>query len=462
MERQTPIMDALYDICGSAKARFCTPGHKGDPGFFGGEMLKYDITELPGADNLLTPTGAINESQNLHAGHIHAGAAYYTTGGSTAGILAMLSLFSGKKVIFPRGIHISAANAIFMFGITPIFLRTLPCDYPFVVSAADIKAALIANRDAAAVFIVYPNYFGLCCDIENIAGIAHKAKVPLIVDAAHAAHFVYSSLLPIAPSDAGADIWTESTHKTLPAINGCACLCVGETSFIDKKQAKRALSAFQTTSPSYLMLGSIDYAHAYMRDKGENELFRVITLCERFERMIGSLALFSCPEIRQAGMTERDRTKMVIDVSETGYSGLAVKNILAKQGVHVESADMKNILVLVAAGDTEAHFQILYKALARIEKIRSKNLYFSPYCMPEATKYSQNCRYWDNIEKVRIERSAKRISACIAGVYPPGEVVIMRGQVISFEAAGYLLEARRQDFDMFGIEDDSIWVFEER
>lgn len=462
MNRQTPIMDALYDISDSAKARFCMPGHKGDPGFFGGEMLKYDITELPGADNLLTPNGVINESQNLHANYIRAGAAYYTTGGSTACILAMLSLFRGKKVIFPRGIHLCAANAIFMFGIKPIFLHTQPCDYPFVVCAADIKAALAANRDAAAVFIVYPNYFGLCCDISSIAQIAHKAKVPLVVDAAHAAHFVYSSLLPIAPSDSGADIWTQSTHKTLPAINGCACLCVGETSLVDKKQAKRALSAIQTTSPSYLLLGSIDYANAYMRDKGEQELFRIITLCERFEQLIGDLPGFSCPEIIQPGVVDKDRTKMIIDVSGTGHSGLAIKNILARQGIYVESADMKTILILLTVGDTAAHLELLYDALAQIENVRGKNIYFSPHSMPDATKYSQNSRYWGNIEKVRIERSAKRISACTAGVFPPGEVVIMRGQVISFEIAGYLLEARRQGFDTFGIEDDNIWVFEER
>lgn len=461
MDRQTPIMDALYDISGSAKARFCMPGHKGDSGYFGGEMLKYDITELPGADNLLTPSGAIKKSQNLHANYIRAGAAYYTTGGSTAGVLAMLSLFRGKKVIFPRGIHLCAANAISMFEIKPIFLQAQPCDYPFVVSATDIKAALTKHRDAAAVFIVYPNYFGLCCDIQSIAQIAHKAKVPLVVDAAHAAHFVYSSLLPIAPSDAGADIWTQSTHKTLPAINGCAALCVGETSLVDKREAKHALSAIQTTSPSYLLLGSLDYANAYMRDKGEQELYRIINVCERYEKLIGELDGFSCPKITMTGMTDKDRTKMIIDVSGTGHTGLAIKNILAKQGIHVECADMKTLLILLTVGDTAAHLEMLYNALSRIEKIHGKNIYFSPHSMPGMTKYSLNSRYWDNIEKVRIERAAKRISACSAGVFPPGEVAVMRGQVISFEIAGYLLEARRQGFDVFGIEDDSIWVFEE-
>ena len=462
MDRQTPIMDAVGSICTNAKARFCMPGHKGDAGFFGGDMLELDITELPGADNLLCPSGVIKESQDLHAKFIDADSVYFTTGGSTAGIFAMLSLFRGKKVIFPRGIHLSAANAIFMHGITPVFLGAAPCDYPSVVRADDVISALKSHKDAAAVFMTYPNYFGLCCDIEAIAEAAHKAGIPLVVDAAHAAHFVYSALLPLAPSYAGADIWVESAHKTLPAMNQCASICIGKNAPVDHSEVKRALSVVQTTSPSYILLASLDYAYAYMRDKGEQELYRIINLGKRFEEMISALPGYDCPDIDADNIVDRDYLKMIIDVSKTGHTGIALKNILAKQGVYVEAADLKNILVLLSVGDTAAHLETLYEALRRIERVRGRNLYFSPYSMPEATKYSQNSRFWGNIEKVRIERSAGCVSACTAGVYPPGEAVIARGQVISFEIAGYLLEAKRQGFDMFGVDGDHIWVYKER
>ena len=184
MDRQTPIMDALHSVCFDSKARFCMPGHKGDTGFFGGDMLRLDITELPGVDNLLAPSGAIKQSQELHADFIGACEVHYTTGGSTAGVLAMLSLFGGKKVIFARGVHASAANAIVMFDIKPVYLPSLACDYPSVTSLEAVKTALKENRDAAAVFIVYPNYFGLCCDIMGISALAHKAGIALVVDGA--------------------------------------------------------------------------------------------------------------------------------------------------------------------------------------------------------------------------------------------------------------------------------------
>lgn len=462
MDRQTPIMDAVASVCGSAKVRFAMPGHKGDAGFFGGDMLQCDITELPGADNLLKPTGAILESERLHAQFIGAAAVYFTTGGSTAGVMAMLSLFRGKKVIFPRGIHLSAANAIHLFGIIPVFLDTPPSDFPAVMDAVALKEALHIHKDAAAVYVTYPNYFGLCCDIEEIAKTAHRAGIPLVADAAHAAHFAFSSSLPVSPASAGADIWTESAHKTLPAMNQCACLCVGKGSLVNAREAGAALTMFQTTSPSYVLLCSLDYALAYMRDKGEQEIYRITNLQERFEEMVCALPGFACPDISQKGVAARDPLKSVIDVSGTGHSGLTIKAMLEREGIYVEAADMKHILLMLSAGNTAAQLDRLYETLRRTEHIRGRNLFFSPYSMPAPTKYSLSTRGWVQVEKLRLEHAPGRVSASTAGVYPPAEAVVMRGQVISYEIAGYLIEANRQGFELFGVEDASIYVYKER
>ena len=459
-ERQTPIMDALHAVGGGALVRLCMPGHKGDTGFFGGELLRYDITELPGADNLLCPEGAIAASEALHAAHVGAEAAFFTTNGSTAGNLAMLSLFRGKKVIFPRGVHLSVANAISMFSITPVFMDAAPCDYPAVVSAEAVRAALRMHRDASAVFIAYPNYFGLCCDLAAIASAAHRAGVALVVDAAHAAHFAYSPLMPAYPAQVGADIWVESAHKTLPAMNQCACVCVGRESLVDKTLVRQAVSFVQTTSPSYVLLGSMDYAYAYMRDKGAEELARVAQLAENLAGAAAEIPGCTCPEI--SGATAKDPLKVIVDVSGTGHTGLAMEEALAAQGIFVEAADLKNLLLLLTVGDTASQLDIFRRALAQMPRVRGKSLYFSPYSLPAFTKYSQSSWFWGNIEKVRIERSAGLISAGTAGVYPPGEAVLLRGQQISYEITGYLLEARRQGFALFGVEDDSIRVYRER
>ncbi len=462
MDRQTPIMDAVASVCASAKVRFTMPGHKGDTGFFGGDMLQCDITELPGADNLLKPTGAIRESQRLHADFIGAAAVHFTTGGSTAGVLAMLSLFKGKKVIFPRGIHLSAANAIHLYGITPVFLDAPPSDYPAVMDASRLREALQIHKDAAAVYVTYPNYFGLCCDIEEIAKTAHRAGMALAVDAAHAAHFAFSHTLPVSPASAGADIWTESAHKTLPAMNQCACLCVGKGALVDAREAGAALAMIQTTSPSYVLLCSLDYALAYMRDKGEQEIYRVTSLLQRFEEMICALPGYACPEITQKGVAARDPLKSIIDVSGTGHSGLTIKAMLAREGIHVEAADMKHILLMLSPGTTAAHLDRLYETLRRTERIRGRNLFFSPYSMPAPTKYSSGARHWTHVEKLRLEHAPGRVCACAAGVYPPAEAVVLRGQIISYEIAGYLIEAHRQGFELFGVEDASIYVYKER
>ncbi len=453
MERRTPIMDALYSVCEDSRARFCMPGHKGDTGFFGGELLKYDVTELTGLDNLMSPHGAIKESQDLHAEFIGASAVHYTTGGSTTGVLAMLSLFAGKKVVFPRGIHISAANAITLFDIRPIYLPSRACDYPALTAVEDVKKTLLENRDAAAVFMTYPNYFGLCSDIASIAGLVHKMGIPLLVDGAHSAHFDYSPLLPLSPSDAGADVWTQSAHKTLPAMNQCACICLGKSSLISSEDIKRSLTKLQTSSPSYLLLASLDYAHAFMRDKGEQELFRVIEEVDVFRDMINKLPLFSIPCIELAENEERDPLKLIIDVSASGHTGMSIKKKLELAGIQVEAADTKNILLLLTVGDTIDMLDILYDELKKIEKTYSRNIYFSPYSLPFATKYSPKHKQYVNIEKVRIERAVGRTSASTVCVFPPAEVVVHAGQQISFEISGYLLEAKRQGYEVIGISD---------
>jgi arginine/lysine/ornithine decarboxylase len=161
-------------------------------------------------------------------------------------------------------------------------------------------------------------------------------------------------------------------------------------------------------------------------------------------------------------MVAKDPLKVVVDVSGSGYTGLMVKSMLARQGIHVEAADLKSLLLMLSVGTTAAHLDRMYETLKTIERIQKRHSVFSPYNMPKATKYMQNARFWGNIEKVRIDKSAGLISAVTAGVYPPAEVVVGRGQQISPEIAGYLLEAIKQGFDVFGTEDDSIWVYKER
>lgn len=192
------------------------------------------------------------------------------------------------------------------------------------------------------------------------------------------------------------------------------------------------------------------------------ELFRIISLGKRFKQMLGDIPGIRCPDIRADGLADHDPLKIIVDVSGTGHTGMSVRDMLASKGIHVEAADMKNILLLLSVGDTAAQLELLHEALARIDKIRGRSIFFSPYSMPAATKYSQNARFWSNIEKVRIERATGFVSACTAGVFPPGEAVIARGQIITFDIAGYLLEARRQGFDMFGVDDEYIWVYKER
>ena len=197
MQSNTPIADMVAEFAGRDTARFHMPGHKGDPSFFGGEMLKGDITELSGTDTLFNPSGVIGEAQALHAKRVGAKHSFFLVNGASAGVAAMLlaAAAEGDRVIFARDVHISAVNAMALSGIEPVFIPVSDGKkgLPGCVTVGTVKKAINDNPDAKAVFLTYPNYYGMCCDIGKIAQAVHAKNMLLLVDGAHSAHFCFFS-----------------------------------------------------------------------------------------------------------------------------------------------------------------------------------------------------------------------------------------------------------------------------
>jgi len=222
---ETPIIEMLENI-GKTPVRFAMPGHKGR----GSEAARYDITELPGADNLYAPEGAIARSEELCAREFGAVRAMMSVCGSTACVLAMIGYFPRhSKIIMARDFHLSAKNAIDIFGIEPVFVEVEMRlgALQQTAAAADFEKAIAENPDAAAVYLTYPNPYGICADVERIARAAHGAGMMVLADSAHGAHFGVSGL-PKTAGELGADIWSVSFHKTLPALNQAAVLFCSE------------------------------------------------------------------------------------------------------------------------------------------------------------------------------------------------------------------------------------------
>lgn len=464
----TPVVDMLTRVAQASKLRFCMPGHKGKGGFLPPEVSRLDITELPDADNLYAPQGVIREAQELHAKYIGARESYFLVNGSSCGVhAAVLSILGpGDTVIAARDIHLSAVNAFCMAGVHPVFVcpEAEAEGVPGVVTASEIARAVENNPHAKAVYLTYPNYYGLCADINVICAIAHKAGMKVICDAAHAAAFDFSELLPVSPAQAGCDIWVTSLHKTLCAMNQCAVLNIGANAAIQPEVVRSRLNMLQTTSPSYLLLASCDYSLAMMREEGEVRLRAAVNLMEDNMRRIEAIGGYRCvlQDIPKAtGAFDRDILKLVIDVTDRGISGFGAAKELHKNGIDVETADVSNIVLICTIADGIEDFESLKEAL---KQIRGANYHIARTFTQEEideiyrTKTERPMRdvFFAERRVVALEDSVGCIAAASAGAYPPGVPVIMPGQRITKQMIDYLKHLQGSGYGLFGMQDGGI------
>ncbi|MCM1376809.1 MAG: aminotransferase class I/II-fold pyridoxal phosphate-dependent enzyme, partial [Muribaculum sp.] len=241
------------------------PGHKRHVwGQLSESLARLDITEIDGFDNLHQPEGILDGLQKKAALLYGAEESFYLVNGSTAGILSAVScaLPAGGRILMCRNCHRSAYHAAYLRNLAISYLYPQVCDgYDIFdgVTAGQVQAALDRKPDVGAVLIVSPTYEGRISDVREIARVAHSRGIPLIVDEAHGAHLGLAEGFAPNSCQAGADLVIHSVHKTLPALTQAALLHVNGQ-LIDRDNLKRFLHIYQSSSPSYLLMASIDNA----------------------------------------------------------------------------------------------------------------------------------------------------------------------------------------------------------
>lgn len=285
----TPIYNYLREYAQQDINIFHMPGHKlakGIPQQLAQDILKLDVTEIEGTDNLHYPEGIIKDAQELAAKAFGADKTFFLVNGSTCGIEAaiMSTCARGQKIIIARDAHKSVVSGLILSGAEPVFVYP-EYIYSFgitgEVTAKSIQKSLCQHPDAVAVLITRPNYYGICSDIEEISSIVHAHGKILIVDEAHGAHFVFNSKLPDSALQHGADICIQSAHKTLPAVTQGAYLHV-KGNRVDIDRLKLNLGMLQTSSPSYIIMSYLDIARELMEIEGQPKLDNLIKEIEWF------------------------------------------------------------------------------------------------------------------------------------------------------------------------------------
>ncbi len=477
----TPISDAVSRYQ-NVRYRLHMPGHKGALGI----SAERDVTELPGLDNLHNPAGCIMEAQALLAEAFGAFRSFFLVNGSSAGILAfLLSLGRNKQVLLERGAHKSFANGLALAGHGARFLPQRYYDgIPLPSVPGDVKAMLARER-FDAVCLVSPNYYGLCARIGEIGAICKAAGTPLFIDEAHGAHFAAGA--PFPKGAAGhASAWVQSAHKTLPALTQGAYLHIARE--MDAGRIQSALSLVQTTSPSYLLLQSLDEARAAFSPEEWRE---TAERCDAFRNAANALSGIRVCGEELAGFA-RDPARVVIDVSAR-CTGFEAARKLLEYGIAVEMADFKRLVLIVTPYDAEDWPEALLEALGGLPEPRgnrrgglwpsaasiNRRIYHGrpkaaptvrinrrtpkmralPAEPPQAVLSVRDAVLGES-ESIPLEAAAGRVSAAAIGLYPPGTPLIWPGERISENVIQYLLCLSRLGGEIFGLSEGLVRVVE--
>lgn len=434
----TPLCDALRDYAGGQPARFHMPGHKGIfspvPELSGAVPL--DVTELSVTGDLYEAGSPFDRAQALWAERFGFSHCQLLTGGSTMGIHTGLSLFCrpGDRVLVDRNCHRAVFNAMALLDLRPVYLERPWLSRESVagpVSPQAVENALENCPDIKTVCITSPTYAGVLSETEAISRIVHARGGKLFVDGAHGAHLPFLGV----DSFRGADGVAVSAHKTLPALGQGAMLF---TDGVAPARVRRAAAVFGTSSPSYLILASMDGVRAWLEGEGgpayAETARRVARLRERFPALDGGPAL--------------DPARLTLLTKD----GPALTARLEKEGIWPEMADRGHVVLICTPQDLEGN-------LARLESALERNRELLGPCPPiPAPPLPQQAvppraALFAPAERLPLGDCAGRVAACQLAPYPPGVPVVAPGERIGKKELSYLQE--------IGYNSQEVWVVAE-
>ena len=426
----TPICDFVRCYSNQNPVRLHMPGHKG-VNILGFE--KYDITEISGADSLYEADGIIKESE-YNAGVLFGSHTFYSTEGSSLSIRAMLYLAccyatergESPLILAGRNAHkvFLSAAALLDFEVEWLYpanrFSYLSCE----ITAEYLEKILLSmSRKPIAVYITSPDYLGNESDIKALSAVCHKYGVLLLVDNAHGA---YLKFLPESrhPVDLGADMCCDSAHKTLPVITGGAYLHISENApLVFKKKVKDALALFGSTSPSYLILQSLDAANKYIEEKYIEELASFI---DDVNALKSDLVEYGYV------ISGSEELKITIHTKLYGYTGTEFALLLEKNGIYCEFCDPDFVVLMLTPQlrDAMQNIRTVLLSLPRKEEIKTQSpkLYIPEIAMSIRTAYFSSSKIVD------VESAVGKVFAEASVSCPPAVPILVSGEIISAEA----------------------------
>ena len=483
----------LSEYCDRDLDAWHMPGHKRSPevsetSFT--EMKRYDVTELPGLDDLHAAEGALRESMQQLCEVYGSYKSYYLVNGSTCGILTAISAVCkrGDTIIMARNCHKSVYHIVALLELHPVYI------YPEIIEpwnmcggmqVEQVREALEKHPEAKAVVFPSPTYEGIVSDVQAISAIAHQKNVCVIVDEAHGAHLEFDTQKILPAIRCGADLVIESLHKTLPCFNQCALLHISKQ--ISKKDrdivrnVEKYLNVYETSSPSYIFVADMEHgivtADAW-RTTGYAEYGNRLCAYRRKWEALKVIQVLKPEEIEEKYNFKYDQTKIVIH--HANLSGEELREILENEyGIVVEMASLYYVLAMSSVMDDEGMFERLDRALQDLDRrpaldsdkaVKSgfESLYLA--VLSESREVNEDSEdnhlsadtcityipgvAWNKESSyVNIMDAVGKVAGEYVTVYPPGIPVCVPGEIISSENVQYLKCCYEDGLTIHGIHD---------
>lgn len=486
-----PVLQGLKKYIDEGVISFHMPGHKNNRRGFEelnwiqDNLYKIDNTEVNGLDNLHMPFEMILEAQIAAARAFKSNRSFFLVNGSTSGIYSMIlgATRPSDKIIIQRDCHKSVFTACLLGDLETVYIN--PCILEgFNIAASirieDVIKIMDENSDAKAVVLTYPTYYGTCMDLEKIIGEAHKRNILVLVDEAHGAHSYFNTRLPKGAMECGADAAVTSLHKTAPALTQTALLNTGD---IKTDGIEFMLRVFQSTSPSYVFMASMDAARHIMEERGSELIDELLYNINVFREKISKLPFYEVlgtEHMERGNIFDMDPTKIVI---RSPIGGVKLDKILReKYGLQVEMSDVNNILALTSIGNDRESFDRLYDALFEIAKeyeavsnpsstkkdnsmmlgVESGLLWAVKAAIAgkhsgiTGNKISMRSAFYSPKKRVKLREAAGMISSEMASPYPPGIPILLPGEIITPEIIEEIYFYKDNGIHINGLLDKSI------
>ena len=470
-QKKAPVYDALEKFRKQRVVPFDVPGHKRGRGnselvrFLGDRCVGIDVNSMKPLDNLCHPVSVIKEAEELMADAFGAAHAFMMVNGTTSAVQAMVlsHVKKSEKIIMPRNVHKSAINALILCGAVPVYIDPkvdTKLGIPLGMEIADVKKAVKENPDAKAILINNPSYYGICSDLKAIVDLAHENGMKALVDEAHGTHLYFGPGLPLNAMAAGADMAAISMHKSGGSLTQSSILLCGADANIG--YISRIVNLTQTTSASYLLLGSLDISRRNLALNGHDS-FEKVTKMAQYAREeindIGGYYAYGNELINGGSIFDFDETKLVVNTRSIGLTGIEVYDLLRDEyDIQMEFGDLSNVMAYISIGDRLQDIERLAGALADIRRLYSKpeQSFFSAEYVTPIVKATPQEAFYAEKEQLPIEECVGRISAESVMCYPPGIPILSPGEVITGDILSYIRTAMEKGCSMQGPESEDI------